>query len=90
VASIPDGTTVLNVSVGSVVEDENHFLKRFDAGELRGYVDVYKTLPPRTELRAMRGSLTATYRLGWRTKSTVGLKTHKLLSKIAAGGEALQ
>ena len=79
---IPDGKTVVNASVGSIIEDESLFLKRFGAGGLQGYVDVYKTLPPRTELRALRESLTATYRLGWRTKSTVGLKTHKLLSKI--------
>lgn len=82
IRSIPNGTTVVNASVGSIIEDESVFLSRFGAGELRGYVDVYKTLPPRSELRAMRDSLTATYRLGWRTKSTVGLKTHKLLSKI--------
>jgi lactate dehydrogenase-like 2-hydroxyacid dehydrogenase len=84
IGKIPDGTTVVNASVGNVIEDESLFLKRFGAGELRGYVDVYKTLPPRSELRALRESLTATYRLGWRTKSTVGLKTHKLLSKIEA------
>jgi lactate dehydrogenase-like 2-hydroxyacid dehydrogenase len=85
---IPDGTTVLNVSVGNVMEDEALLLKRFAAGELRGYLDVYRTLPPRAELRTARESVTATYRLGWRTKSTVGLKTHKLLSKIAAGAPA--
>lgn len=84
VRKIPDGTTVVNVSVGNILEDESIFLTRFGAGDLRGYVDVYKSLPPRAELRAMRESLTATYRLGWRTKSTVGLKTHKLLSKIEA------
>jgi lactate dehydrogenase-like 2-hydroxyacid dehydrogenase len=86
---IPDGTVVVNASVGNVVEDESQLLKRFGAGELVGYCDVYKTLPPRAELRKMRDTLTATYRLGWRTKSTVGLKTHKLLTKIAAahGGE---
>lgn len=82
IRSIPNGTTVVNASVGSIMEDESMFLSRFAARELRGYVDVYKTLPPRSELRAIRDSLTATYRLGWRTKSTVGLKTHKLLSKI--------
>jgi lactate dehydrogenase-like 2-hydroxyacid dehydrogenase len=82
---IPEGTTVLNVSVGNVIEDEALLLKRCAAGELRGYVDVYRTLPPRAELRASRDTLTATYRLGWRTKSTVGLKTHKLLTKIATG-----
>jgi lactate dehydrogenase-like 2-hydroxyacid dehydrogenase len=81
---IPDGTTVVNASVGNIIGDEALFLKRFGNGDLQGYVDVYKTLPPRTELRALQDSLTATYRLGWRTKSTVGLKTHKLLSKIEA------
>lgn len=80
--AIPDGTIVVNTSVGDIVEDEPLLLKRFEAGELRGYLDVYRFLPPRSELRALRESLTATYRLGWRTKSTVGLKTHKLLSKI--------
>lgn len=84
VRKIPDGTTVVNASVGSIIDDESMLLKRFDAGDLRGYMDVYKTLPPRSELRTLKGSLTATYRLGWRTKSTVGLKTHKLLSKIEA------
>ncbi len=88
IRTIPDGTTVLNASVGNVMEDEALLLKRFAAGELRGYVDVYQTLPPRAELRAARASLTATYRLGWRTKSTVGLKTHKLLTKIADGAPA--
>jgi lactate dehydrogenase-like 2-hydroxyacid dehydrogenase len=85
IRKIPEGTTVINASVGNVMEDESLLLKRIDAGELRGYLDVYHTLPPRAELRAARESLTATYRLGWRTKSTVGLKTHKLLTKIAAG-----
>ncbi|KAB8158820.1 hypothetical protein FH609_028965 [Streptomyces sp. 3MP-14] len=80
---IPNGTTVINASVGNVIEDEALLLKRFGAGELSGFLDVYRTLPPRAELRACRESLAATYRLGWRTKSTVGLKTHKLLSKIA-------
>jgi lactate dehydrogenase-like 2-hydroxyacid dehydrogenase len=87
VRRIPDGTTVVNASVGNVIEDESLFLKRFGVGELEGYVDVYKTLPPRAELRTLRDSLTATYRLGWRTKSTVGLKTHKLLSKIERCGQ---
>jgi len=82
IAKIPDGTTVLNASVGCVMEDESLLLKRCAAGELEGYLDVYRTLPPRVELRTARNFLTATYRLGWRTKSTVGLKTHKLLSKI--------
>lgn len=82
VKKIPDGTTVINASVGNILEDEPLFLKRFSEGALRGYVDVYKTLPPRLELRTMRDYLVATYRLGWRTKSTVGLKTHKLLTKI--------
>ena len=84
IRKIPDGTTVINASVGNVIEDEQLLLKRIGAGELRGFVDVYRTLPPRAELRAAREHLTATYRLGWRTKSTVGLKTHKLLTKIAA------
>ena len=78
IRSISDGTTVINASVGNVIEDEQLLLKRFGAGDLIGYLDVYRTLPPRAELRSMRDSLTATYRLGWRTKSTVGLKTHKL------------
>ncbi|MGY5055123.1 2-hydroxyacid dehydrogenase [Streptomyces sp. 900105755] len=82
---IPDGTTVVNASVGNVIEDERLLFKRIGAGELRGYIDVYRTLPPRAELRGAKEYLTATYRLGWRTKSTVGLKTHKLLTKIAAG-----
>lgn len=82
IGKIPDGTVVVNASVGNIIEDESLFFKRFAAGDLRGYVDVYKTLPPRAKLRELHESLTATYRLGWRTKSTVGLKTHKLLSKI--------
>ena len=88
IRQIPDGTTVVNASVGNVIEDETLLLKRFGNGELHGYVDVYRTLPPRAELRAARKSLTATYRLGWRTKSTVGLKTHKLLTKIEAVASA--
>jgi lactate dehydrogenase-like 2-hydroxyacid dehydrogenase len=84
VRQVPNGTMVVNASVGNVIEDERFLMKRFGAGELYGYLDVYRALPPRAELRALQDTLTATYRLGWRTKSTVGLKTHKLLSKLAA------
>lgn len=84
VRQIPNGTMVVNASVGNVFDDERLLLKRFGAGELYGYLDVYRALPPRAELRTLQDTLTATYRLGWRTKSTVGLKTHKLLSKLAA------
>jgi len=87
-AKIPPSKIVLNASVGNILADETQFLSRFVAGDLRGYIDVYKTLPPRMMLRDLRGALTATYRLGWRTKSTVGLKTHRLLSKIEAAGSA--
>jgi lactate dehydrogenase-like 2-hydroxyacid dehydrogenase len=84
VRQIPNGTMVVNASVGNVFDDERLLLKRCGAGELYGYLDVYRTLPPRAELRTLQDTVTATYRLGWRTKSTVGLKTHKLLSKLAA------
>jgi lactate dehydrogenase-like 2-hydroxyacid dehydrogenase len=84
VRQIPNGTMVVNASVGNVFDDERLLLKRCGAGELFGYLDVYRTLPPRAELRTLQDTVTATYRLGWRTKSTVGLKTHKLLSKLAA------
>ena len=39
-------------------------------------------MPPRQELRARKDYLISTFRLGWRTKSTVGLKTHKLITKL--------
>ena len=82
IRQIRRGTTVVNASVGNVIGDETLLLERFEAGDLQGYIDVYRTLPPRLKLRALRGSLTATYRLGWRTKSTIGLKTHKLLTNL--------
>lgn len=82
---IPKGTIVVNVSVGNIFEDQEYFLNRFQDGDLRGYVDVYETLPPRQMLRKVKNNLIGTYRLGWRTKSTVGLKTHKLITKLANG-----
>lgn len=85
IESIPAGTTFVNVSVGGIFEDEPALLSRFKANDLNGYIDVYETLPPREELRERRSHLLATYRLGWRTKSTIGLKTHKLLTKMKMG-----
>ena len=82
VNSIPDGTVFVNCSVGSVIEDEDELLDRCERGELRAFLDVYRTLPPRARLRDLRDGVLATYRLGWRTKATVGLKTHKLLTKL--------
>ena len=79
---IPKKTTVVNVSVGSIFEDQAHFLNRFKKGDLNGYIDVYDTLPPKEELRERKKYLIATYRSGWRTKSTIGLKTHKLLTHL--------
>jgi lactate dehydrogenase-like 2-hydroxyacid dehydrogenase len=83
IRQIPNETMVVNASVGNVIADERFLLKRFGAGELYGYLDVYRALPPRSELRTLTDTVTATYRLGWRTKSTVGLKTHKLLTKLS-------
>lgn len=82
---IPKGTTVLNVSVGNIFKDQDHLLDRFAANDLIGYLDVYKTLPPRQILRAKQEVLLSTYRLGWRTSATIGLKTHKLLSRMKEG-----
>ncbi len=82
---IPRGTTVVNTSVGDIFEDQAHFLSRFKENDLRGYIDVYETLPPRGELRKRRDYLISTYRLGWRSKSTVGLKTHKLITRLKEG-----
>lgn len=82
---IPKGTTVVNVSVGSIFEDQNYFLSRFKDNDLNGYIDVYDTLPPREELRKLKKNLISTYRSGWRTKSTIGLKTHKLLTRLKEG-----
>lgn len=79
---IPAGTVVVNVSVGNIFKDQQHFLNRFEKGDLKGYIDVYKTMPPRQILRERRDCLISTYRLGWRTKSTIGLKTHKLITKL--------
>lgn len=83
IRQIPNETMVVNASVGNVIADERFLLKRFGAGEIYGYLDVYQALPPRSELRTLTDTVTATYRLGWRTKSTVGLKTHKLLTKLS-------
>lgn len=82
---IPSNRIVINVSVGNIFEDQTYILNRFKKGDLRGYFDVYEALPPRKELRERKDYLIATYRLGWRTKSTVGLKTHKLLSHLERG-----
>lgn len=79
---IPEKSTVINVSVGNIFADQEHFLSRFNENDLNGYIDVYRTMPPRQELRARKDSLISTFRLGWRTKSTVGLKTHKLITKL--------
>lgn len=79
---IPKKATVINVSVGNIISDQQHFLNRFSESDLVGYVDVYRTMPPRPELRKRRDYLISTFRLGWRTKSTVGLKTHKLITKL--------
>jgi lactate dehydrogenase-like 2-hydroxyacid dehydrogenase len=79
---IPSGTVFVNCSVGSVIEDEEALLDRCEAGGLRAFLDVYRTLPPRSRLRELSETVLATYRLGWRTKATVGLKTHKLLTKL--------
>lgn len=79
---IPAGAVVINVSVGNIFKDQTYFLERFREGDLKGYIDVYKTMPPRTALRERKDWLLSTYRLGWRTKSTIGLKTHKLITKL--------
>ena len=82
---IPKDTTLVNVSVGNIFQDQDQFLSRFVPGDLNGYFDVYETLPPRQALRAQKQCLLSTYRLGWRTKSTLGLKTHKLISRLKEG-----
>ena len=79
---IPPGTVVVNVSVGNIFMDQAYFFNRFRDKDLKGYVDVYKTMPPRPILREKKDFLLSTYRLGWRTKSTIGLKTHKLITKL--------
>src|SRR3982074_3208896 len=81
-AQIPKGRILVNCSVGTVIADEHYLLDRCERGELRAYLDVYRGLPPKDRLRATQGRVLATYRLGWRTKATVGLKTHKLLTKL--------
>jgi len=82
---IPPGTTIVNTSVGNIFEDQSYLLSRFKKNDLKGYLDVYETLPPRKELQKRKEYLIATYRLGWRTKSTVGLKTHKLITHLEKG-----
>lgn len=84
---IKPGTVLVNVSVGNIFMDQDYLLKRFVPGDLSGYLDVYRTLPPRLKLRESKQRLLSTYRLGWRTKSTIGLKTHKLITKLALGLE---
>lgn len=85
VDKIPKGTTVINVSVGNIFEEQEYIFDRFKENDLNGYIDVYATLPPRVHLRNRKEWLISTYRLGWRTKSTVGLKSHKLITKLALG-----
>jgi len=85
IKKIPNGTTIINVSVGNIFEDQKILLDRFAKKELNGYLDVYATLPPRAILRENKDVLFSTYRLGWRTKTTIGLKTHKLLAKLEKG-----
>ncbi len=84
---VKPGTILVNVSVGNIFKDQDYLLKRFAPGDLSGYLDVYRTLPPRMELRERKQYLLSTYRLGWRTKSTIGLKTHKLITNLALGLE---
>lgn len=84
---IPEKTVVVNVSVGNIFDDQEYLFNRFEEGDLIGYVDVYSTLPPRIELKNRKDHLISTYRLGWRTKSTIGLKTHKLITKLKYGLE---
>lgn len=79
---IPSGKKVINVSVGNIIEDQQSLIERFVDGDLMGYLDVYKTMPPRQDLRAHKNHLISTFRLGWRTRSTIGLKTHKLITKL--------
>ena len=79
---IPKKSTLINVSVGNIFKDQEHLLSRFNKDDLTGYLDVYKTMPPRQELRERQDYLISTFRLGWRTKSTIGLKTHKLITKL--------
>jgi lactate dehydrogenase-like 2-hydroxyacid dehydrogenase len=85
VSLIPAGTTVVNVSVGNIFQDQKYFFSRFAQSDLNGYVDVYDMLPPRSELCRKKDFLLSTYRLGWRTKSTIGLKSHKLVTKLISG-----
>ena len=85
IKKIPNGTTIINVSVGNIFNDQKVLLDRFAKKELNGYLDVYATLPPRAVLRENKDVLLSTYRLGWRTKTTIGLKTHKLLTKLENG-----
>ena len=85
IEKIPNGTTIINVSVGNIFNDQKVLLDRFARKELNGYLDVYATLPPRAVLRENKDVLLSTYRLGWRTKTTIGLKTHKLLTKLENG-----
>ena len=47
IAQIPDGTLVINCSVGTIIEDEPLLLDRCAAGELRAFLDVYRGLPPK-------------------------------------------
>ena len=79
---IPAGKKLINVSVGNIMEDQDSLLARFTEDDLLGYLDVYKTMPPRQNLRAHKEHLISTFRLGWRTRSTIGLKTHKLITKL--------
>ena len=72
-------------SFNRLYETADNFLSRFKKDDLNGYIDVYETLPPREELRKRKKFLAATYRLGWRTKSTIGLKTHKLVTRMKEG-----
>jgi lactate dehydrogenase-like 2-hydroxyacid dehydrogenase len=85
-ATIPNGRILVNCSVGSVIADEDFLFDRCERGELRAYLDVYRRLPPKPRLRAAPDRVIGTYRLGWRTKATVGLKTHKLLTKLEQYG----
>ena len=60
---IPEETCVINVSVGNIMENQEYFISRFSDGDLCGYIDVYKTMPPRQELRAHKEYLISTFRL---------------------------
>lgn len=81
------GTTLINTSSGMAI-DESKALDLAEDGHIRLVMDVYERIPPRKRLKSLiqkqPGMHLFTYRAGWYTKESIGLKAEILMEKIAS------